>query len=180
MVIFMVIGRYYVQNHFDINKLVFLFLNAIVFGIPMILMGMLFSRFEERITKALALPVNILLLIIGGIVMCAEFILVGQYMDFHFSTMIISSAIFLLTFTYKREGIVFKRSLSFIGQKLSLWIYLDHIFIDSLLQLIEKELEIKENKAVEIAHPFAVILLSVVMALLIYSVKLKLFKKKTS
>lgn len=39
LVICLAAGRYYVQNHYDINELVYLFRNAVVFGLPMTLTG---------------------------------------------------------------------------------------------------------------------------------------------
>ena len=171
LVCVLVIGRYIVQNTYDIDELAFLFCNALVFGLPMLLTGMLLSRYEERITKSLSLCVNILILVVGLVVMVIEFIFSGQYMDFHFSTYILSCAVFMFAFTYKRDGIVLKNALSYTGRRLSLWIYLDHIFVNSFLNFIEESTGIKENQVVTLMHPFLVILLSVLMAFAIDKIK---------
>lgn len=179
MVCILVIGRFFTQNLQDEAFMVewaCLFCNAIVFGLPMLLTGMLFSRYEEKIKASLSFKKNILFLVAGLAVMGEEFLLSRQYMDFHFSTYIISSAIFLFAFTYKKDSLVLKKQLSFVGQRLSLWIYLDHLFVNSVLFTIERLVGIEENLIVDIVHPIIVLVLSVLMACAIDRIKSKKMK----
>ncbi len=177
----LVIGRFVAQNLWDeafMTEWACLFCNALIFGLPMLLTGMLFSRHEEAIKASLSLKKNVLILAAGLAVMGEEFFLSRQYMDFHFSTYIISLAIFLFAFTYKKDSIVLKEKLSFVGQRLSLWIYLDHVFVNSVLFTIERLLDIVDNLIVAIVHPIVVIILSFVIALAIDRVKSKNMKRK--
>jgi hypothetical protein len=108
-----------------------------------------------------------------------EFFLSRQYMDFHFSTYIISSAVFLFAFTYRKDSTLLKKQLTFVGQRLSLYIYLDHIFVNSLLFTIERCTDIADKLIVAIVHPFAVIALSVFIAWAIDRIKYRAAKAKT-
>ena len=181
LVCVLVIGRFFAQNLWDeafLAEWAGLFCNALVFGLPMLLTGMLFSRYEEKITASLSIKKNLLILAIGLAVMVEEFLLSGQYMDFHFSTYIISSAIFLFAFTYKKDRIVLKKPLAFTGQRLSLWIYLDHMFVSSLMVTIYICLDIADKQITVLVHPIIVILLSLFMAWVIDRVKSKRMKAK--
>ena len=176
LVVVLVVGRFVMQNMVEIDEYTFLFCNALVFALPMMMTGMLFARKEEDIREKFSLGKNVLLLFIGGAVMVAEYIFSRQYMDFHFSTLIISSSVFMFAFVYNKESILGKKSLSFIGQNLSLWIYLDHIFVNHLCRLIAFCLEILDNNIYKYLHPFIVIVLSIAMAYIIYRIKLHSLK----
>ena len=67
-------GRLYIQNHSDINKYVFLFRSAILFGIPFIYLGRLISQFKDIIKRYFTLKVTYCLLILGMAFQILEFI----------------------------------------------------------------------------------------------------------
>ena len=178
MITFMVAGRMIIQSTENIDELAFLFCNAVTFGLPMVITGMFFARYEEKIRNKISLGKNILILFAGGLVMCVEYLLYGKYMDFHVSTFIISCAIFFFAFTYKKEGIILKRPLCFIGQKLSLWIYLDHFFVNAALLLLLGLIIDTENNIYKYVHPFLVIAMSIIVALFIYLLKKSIKRSK--
>ena len=171
LVVILVVGRFVFQNTTDITKYTFLFCNALVFALPMMMLGMLFSRYEKEIKERISLGKNILIMIAGGVVMVVEYIFSRQYMDFHFSTLIISSSLFIFAFVYNKEGIIFKKPLSFVGKNLSLWIYLDHIFFNQLLERISSSLGLADNTVYKYIHPFIVIICSILLALIVYKIK---------
>ncbi len=177
LVALLVVGRFVMQNMVEIDEYTFLFCNALVFALPMMMTGMLFARKEEDIKEKISLGKNVLLLFIGGTVLVAEYIFSRQYMDFHFSTLIISSSVFMFAFVYNKESILCKKPLSFIGQNLSLWIYLDHIFVNNLCRVLAFYICILDNKIYGYLHPFIVIALSIVMAYMIYRIKSHGLKK---
>ena len=172
LIVIMVAGRFVLQNLIDINDYTFLFCNALVFGLPMMMIGMFFSRNENSIKEQISLKKNVLMLFAGLMVMVAEYIFSRQYMDFHFSTLIISLSVFLFAFVYDKNSIFLKKLFTVIGQKLSLWIYLDHMFANQLCQVIANYFGVLENKIYRYIHPFIVIILSIVIAYIIYKVKL--------
>ena len=178
LVVVQVVGRFIMQNSTDINNYTFLFRNALVFALPMMLLGMLFSRYEKVIKERISPGKNILILIVGLVVLIFEYIFSRQYMDFHFSTLIISSSLFIFAFVYDKKEIIFKKPISFTGKSLSLWIYLDHMFFDQLLERISLSLGLSQNKIYKYMHPFIVIICSILLALLIYYVKRLRYRKK--
>ena len=173
-----IIGRFIIQNKIDYSEYTFLFRNGLFFGLPLVLTGMLFARYEKKIREKVSLGKNVLLLVFGGIVMVAEYIFSRQYLDFHYSSFIISSAMFMFTFTYNKESIVLKNPLAFMGQSLSLWIYMDHMFVSQLLDVVAGKLSIADNIVYQYLHALLVIIFSILMAYVIYRIKKMRYEKK--
>lgn len=183
MIAFMVVGRMRLQNNMDPEKFkdfTFLFCNAVSFGLPMTASGMMFARYKDKIREWITFRKNILLFGVGSVVLVTEFLIYGKYMDFHFSTFIISVALFLFTFTYKKDIMPFKRLFSYIGQNMSIWIYFDHLFVNSLVLLIAKKVINTGSYAYQYAHPFVVIVISCIMAWVIYKIKNMAKRKKVN
>jgi len=173
-----IVGRFVLQNRIDYSQYVYLTRNGLLFGFPLVLTGMLFSRYEKTIREKVSCGKNIALLFLGGAVLVAEYIFSRQYLDFHYSSFIISCAMFMFAFTYKKDGIVFKNPLSFMGQNLSLWIYLDHMFVDQFLKIVAEKLSLADNVVYGYLHTLLVIIMSIVMAYVIYIIKKHRYEKK--
>lgn len=163
LLFFQVFGRLYWQNHFDIEKDIYLFLNALSFGIPMVLYGQLLGKYRDVILKKITLIHAFLIMFAGGVVMVAEFLVSGQYMDFHISTLIISTGLFLGA--QKLSVLPMQRlfrPLAYIGEKYSMWIYLAHMFCGSVIEKIVVGLDAKLLSTLwHWAAPFFIFVMSV-------------------
>lgn len=129
-------GRFYWQNHFDINADVYLFRSALLFGLPLTLYGSLLAKLEAYIKERINWLKSILIVILGGILMTAEYFISRQYMDFHLSTVFTSTGFFLLAMTYPFAEARWMKCISYIGHRLSMLIYLSHIFFVRIVWLI--------------------------------------------
>ena len=129
-------GRFYWQNHYDINADVYLFRNALLFGLPFTLYGLLLAKLEVYIKERISWRKSILIVILGGLLMTAEYFISRQYMDVHLSTVFTSTGLFLLAMTYPFEETKLMKCISYIGHRLSMLIYLSHIFFSDIIQLI--------------------------------------------
>lgn len=163
-----VFGRYYVQNsaEFNIDTYIYVFRSAILFGLPLTMTGSLLAQQEEAVRKRLSFAANILIIAAGHLMIFAEYFLGGQYMDFHFSTLVISIGLFLLAFTYE-GNLPLKRPLTYIGRELSVWIYLDQFFVIQIFNTIGLVCYSERNTVYLIAKPFLACMFSVLLAVLI-------------
>lgn len=131
-----ILGRFYWQNHYDIESNVYLFRNALLLGLPFTLYGSMLAKLEEFIKERINWWKSILAIVLGGLLMVMEYFISGQYMDLHFSTVVISTGLFLLAMTYPFAETRLLQWVSYIGHRLSMLIYLSHICFSSMLQLI--------------------------------------------
>ena len=130
-----IFGRFYWQNHYDINQAIYWFRSAYLFGLPMTLLGSLLAENEQWIKEMFSLPQAFLITVFGGGIMVVEYFVSGQYMDFHLSTIFVSVGLFMMAMTFPAEkpGGVFS-VVSYIGRRLSMWIYLLHMWCSSVLE----------------------------------------------
>lgn len=131
-----IFGRFYWQNHYDIESDIYLFRNALLFGLPLTLYGSLLAKLKGFITERINWWKSILIIVLGGLLMVTEYFISGQYMDFHLSTVFISTGLFLLAMTYPFAETRLLQWVSYIGHRLSMMIYLSHIGISSIIHLI--------------------------------------------
>jgi fucose 4-O-acetylase-like acetyltransferase len=143
-----VIGGYHVRTQHDITEYIFLFRNAVTFGLPMTLLGGEISRRESLIRKKLSLFGNLGILLLGNLMIVAEFVVSGIYMDFNFSTLVVSVGMLLLAITYRGEKLLWKKAICYIGKELSMWIYLLHYFFITLLEEFPQTVWLEYVKAV--------------------------------
>lgn len=150
-----VLGRYYVQNnsYLDIKEYVYLFRSSLLFGLPLTMIGSIFAQQEDKIKNALSLAANFCIVIAGFFMIIAEYFASAQYMDFHFSTLVISIGLFLLAFTYEKSCCPGSNLLCYVGRDLSMWIYLIHYFVISIFNMIGVLCFSEENKVYLIIKP---------------------------
>ncbi len=173
-----IFGRFYVQNHFDINLYIHLFRNALSFGLPLTLLGSLFAALKERIQRRLRWQHTFLLLVLGGFVMVAEYLISRQYMDFHLSTLLTSAGLFLLAMTCPFAEPKPLAPVSRIGRSLSMWIYLSHIFFHSLLNLLAKAWGFSDAPLFLWTRPLWICFLSALFGLLADRLRLRAARQK--
>lgn len=165
-----VLGRYCVQSSpdLDINVYVCIFRSSLLFGLPLTMIGSILAQQEDKIRNKLSLAANICIIFAGYLMIIAEYFASGQYLDFHFSTLVISVGLFLLAFTYKKSDCPASNLLSYVGHDLSMWIYLVHYFVISVFDTIGSLHFLKESKVYLVIKPLlvcaGVILLAIVIS----------------
>lgn len=155
-----ILGRAYVQNTHDIDKWVFLFRNALTFGLPFTLLGAWIAEKKEVLIDKISMKKNLLIIAVGFFLIVVEFLIFGQYMDTHVSTVLISTGLFL--YAIRKQGAVprFLQWVIPIGAKWYTWIYLSHIFIAELLGIILVTVHMEENRLVQFSKPIMVCVLA--------------------
>jgi fucose 4-O-acetylase-like acetyltransferase len=142
-----IVGGYHVRMRHDIAEYIFLFRNAVTFGLPMTLLGGEIARSESRIRERLSLTGDLVILFLGNLMIVAEYIVSGIYMDFHFSTLVVSVGMVLFAITFRGEKVLWKRKICYMGRELSMWIYLLHYFFITLLEEFPQTMWLKNVKA---------------------------------
>lgn len=123
-----VVGCYSLTIRYGLNRYIHLFRNPVTFGFPITLSGYWIAKNQEKLLRLFSTKKSFSMIVIGGCMMAAELLLFHEYLDYHFSTAVISTGMFLFALAYRKEPSRIARFISFIGQKLSLDIYLGHLF----------------------------------------------------
>ena len=155
-----ILGRLYIQNNYDINKYVILFRNAFTFGLPFALLGIWMAGNQDKLLKNISSLCNWGIIISGFLLIVVEFLVVGQYMDTHISTVIISFGLFLYAIRQKGEVHKCFRILLRIGSVWYVWIYLLHIFVSGVLRELYGRFQIENSAIGKYAFPILVIIFS--------------------
>lgn len=168
---FQIFGRFYVQNHYDIDNYIYLFRSALLFGVPLTLLGSLLADLQIRIKERINWIKSLFIIFFGGLLMVAEYFISRQYMDFHLSTFFISTGLFLLAMSYPFLKTGLLGFVAYIGRRLSMWIYLSHIFFSSVLGLIAKEGGLEIHPAFLWLRPILICMCSGLFAYLVSRVR---------
>lgn len=137
-----IFGRFYWQNHYDIDQAIYWFRSVFLFGLPLTLLGSLLAEKSQWIKEKCSLFVAFLITVLGGGIIIVEYVVSGQYMDFHLSTVFISVGLFLMAMTFpteKSRGLF--SGIAYIGRRLSMWIYLLHIWCSSVLERLREKID---------------------------------------
>ena len=159
LLIFLIFGRFYVQNTADIYQYLFLFRNAVSFGLPFTLLGSWLSKNKPKINN-ISLWKNIGIFIIGLIVLVAEYILAGQYMDAHVSTVVISVALFIWAMNSQKPLNRLLKAFAYVGGKWYTWIYLSHMLFIDLLSIVYDKMNFNDNIVMQYFRPVIVCVLA--------------------
>ncbi|MBR4083957.1 MAG: acyltransferase [Lachnospiraceae bacterium] len=167
LLIIQIFGRYYVQNNYDINRLVILFRNAITFGLPFTMLGIWIAKNKEELLQKISVPCNLCMVLVGFLLIVVEFFVVGQYMDTHISTVIIVVGLFLYAVRQNKEVSKYLKVFIRIGSVWYVWIYLLHIFVMEVLKVLYRVLQIEDNILGQYVFPILVCIVSCIIAELI-------------
>lgn len=166
-----IFGRFYWQNHYDIESDNYLFENVFLLGLPFTLYGSLFAELEKKIKAKFNWRKSIMLGVFGGLLMIAEYFISGQYMDIHLSTVFTSAGLFLLAMTYPFAPIRPLKFVSYIGHRLSMPIYLSHTFFNSVTNLIAVKYGLESHPLFLWGDPILVCVCSGLFAFLFNSLR---------
>lgn len=123
-----VVGCYSLTIRYGLNRYIHLFRNPVTFGFPITLSGYWIAKNQVKLKQLFPLKKSFYLIGFGGCMMAAEAIVFHEYLDYHFSTAVISTGTFLFALSYSKEPSRIAQFVSFIGRELSLDIYLGQLF----------------------------------------------------
>lgn len=167
-----IMGRAVVQNFFEINKMVFLFRSALLFGIPFVLFGRWIAQYENMLKKYIKENRCIIILILGIGFEIVEFMCWHQYMDLHFSTIIISFALFWWACIHPSEDYI--PVLRSFGEKYSIWVYIVHFPCMLIINVIIQNVTIEKISLLcAWMRPIIVMIMSLFLAVCIECLKKK-------
>lgn len=166
-----IFGRFHWQNRYDIESDIYLFRNALLFGLPLTLFGSLIAKLEKYIKEWVTWWKSILIGFLGGLLMIAEYFISGQYMDFHLSTVFTSTGLFLLAMTYPLKETGLLKCVSYIGHRLSMLIYLSQIFFSSVTNMIAEKYGLESDPIFLWGNPILVCVCSGLFAFLFNSLR---------
>ena len=170
-----IFGRFYWQNHYDINQAIYWFRSAFLFGLPMTLLGSLLAEKAQWIKERFSLFQSFLITALGGVIMIVEYFVSGQYMDFHLSTVFISGGLFMMAMTFPAanpKGVL--SAVANIGRRFSMWIYLLHMWCSSILERMREKI-VGDHESIYIwLKPILVCVLAFLLAFVIISIQDKL------
>ncbi len=164
-----ILGRYYCQNHYDIDETVFLFRSFLLFGLPFTLTGHFIAEYQSKILRRISCTHCLVMAALGhGLIVC-EYFISGQYMDLHFSTVLISVSLFL--YAVAKPDTAHFPVLQFIGRRLSGYIYYIHVNIFTVISAVASMSSAGQATLYKWLEPVITMALSVFMAWGIYSLR---------
>ena len=174
-----IFGRFYWQNHYDINQAIYWFRSAYLFGLPMTLLGSLLAEKAQWIKEKSGLPQAFLITVLGGGIMVVEYFVSGQYMDFHISTLFVSVGLFMMAMTFPAEKPVGAFSVvAYIGRRLSMWIYLLHMWCSSVVERVTKKIAGEYESIYAWLKPILVCLFACLLAFAICGIQEKMRNRR--
>ncbi len=102
------------------------FRNFLFYGLPFLLIGSFIRYKESKIIKHITNKMCIVGVIVGEIIVCIEYIITQTTLDFYIGTIIVAICLFI--FAIKNPQKVFSLILEFVGERLSMYVYIVHIF----------------------------------------------------
>lgn len=133
---FQIYGRLYIQTVSFIRPWLFLFRNALAFGLPFMLLGSWCRAHEQSLLGRWTLPRCVLLALGAGGLICIEYAVSGQYLDLHASSVVLSMALFLGALQVPvlpgRAG----ELLVYAGRHLTAGVYYAHAFVATAAGLL--------------------------------------------
>lgn len=148
--------------------------NLFIFrALPFFLIGMCFRDYKNFIIKIPGNSIWIFVALLGCAVAVLERNFVGKNCQFFIGSYITFISLFIYAIKKPKVNISF---LSFIGQELSMYVYILHIAVGKTYDLVAKEYRLWGNPYYSHTRPFVVILVSILISYIIYS--LVKFKKQ--
>lgn len=147
------------------------FRNAIFYALPMILLGNLIKRYEEKCCEVS--NNRCITAIIGGIIITfIEYFLSRQVLDFYCGTLI--TAYFLFIFALKNMKTPFVPVIEKIGCNLSLWVYIMHTACITFSDECLAYWNIQNHVIIQWIRPFWCLGITLVLALTLQCLKKKI------
>lgn len=142
----------------------------LLYAIPFMLLGILLAKYREPLIRRFSSRSAIVLAAMGCGLQFAEYALTRQSLDFYFGSILYATSLFLFGLKYPEAG---DRGiwnvLRFIGQRLSMQIYLVHMLCIEVTGLVFSSLI--PGDAFGWIHPLLSIACSILIAFMLYRVE---------
>lgn len=131
-------GRQFYQENYNISQGIYFFRSALLFGLPMTMLGTFIASRKDKLLGFFKPMTCVMCVAMGGVISIVEYFISHLFKnpgtDFHVSTIVVSFGLFLLALNYPK--VRYFAGIKYIGSKLYMWVYLSHIFVASLLDII--------------------------------------------
>lgn len=141
---------------------VLLFRNALVYGLPFVLIGMYIRENQDNLLKKITNKKCLIGMFTGEIIVIIEYLITKTSLDIYIGTIITSYFIFL--FAINNPNKYFSKTLKYIGEKLSMLIYIFHILTIELVTKMATNLNIYDIYIFKWLQPIIVILVSIILS----------------
>lgn len=125
LLVFHVLARIYITEYSDIEKYIFLFRSAVLFGVPFLGIGRFIAEYKKMVAEGSKRIRGEVLILTGMFLMVIEYLLWHRYMDFQVSTFFTSVG--LVVFALQHPGWNPLIICSKIGKDISKYIYILHM-----------------------------------------------------
>lgn len=161
------------QDWYNVNY----FRSFLLYGLPFLLMGSFIKSREKEITSNITNRMCIIGVIIGEVLVCIEYIITRTALDFYIGTIIVALCLFI--FAIKNPNKYFFTGMEAIGEKLSMYVYVVHIFaIDISSGICEKISNIMDINVISYFVPVISVLLSLIISYIAYITIMKIKNRK--
>lgn len=161
-----IIIRILIKQHEWYN--VMIFRNALVYGLPFVLIGMYIKQNQEIIKRKITDSQCLIGMIIGEVIVVLEYLLTKTSIDIYVGTIITSYFIFL--FAIKNPNKYFFKIFKYIGDKLSMLIYIIHMLVIEMLAKIAICLSVYNDVFFKWFQPIIAVLASITFVHVYYKI----------
>ncbi len=140
------------------------FRNFLLFGLPFVLLGSFIKAQEENLVKMFSNKMCLVGALIGEIMIIIEYILLDAS-DYYIGSIITTFFVFL--FAIKNPKLYINKTVEFIGEKLSLYVYIFHMLGLYIINLIANFINVSDNLAFRWSRPILVIIFTIGISYLI-------------
>lgn len=145
----------------------FIFGNWIFTGIPFYYLGIYFKKNEEKL-KNINIPLNVVLIVFGFLLVIIQYYLTNKVVYYCLGNIVFLVPIF--SYACRNKNNEKTNLLSFIGENLSLYIFIVHLVFINLVNFVIKN----DSNIIIIFKLLIVILISLIVSIIIYYCKEKL------
>lgn len=151
------------------------FRNAYIYGFPMLLLGFYIKKYENKLLK---IPDKWCLFGIGGGTICmfGEYFCSRKVLDFYIGTMLVAICLFILSLKHAKNPVI--PFIEYVGKKLSLYVYIVHIFVIDRVSQFKVAVGLEENVWMAWMAPVLALVGSVGVAIIVVEVFEKITIRK--
>lgn len=175
LLIIAIIGRNYCSRFTDPDETIWLFRNAFLYGLPFMLLGMWIRWYGNSLHTREA----IIAICIGLVLIVVEYVIYPVIHDFQLSTVFTAIGVFILAVRNQTVGSYLKPFV-FIGEKLSLYVYLSHVAWRTIVDTSASLLNLSDNTVFCWVRPLLILVLTLAFSYALSYIHLKRMNAKNS
>lgn len=139
-----------------------LFRNCLFYGLPFVIIGIWIKKNQEKLSKKISNKTCIIGSIIGEVIVAIEYLITKTSLDIYIGTII--SSFFVFIFSIKNPNKYFSKILEYIGEKLSMLMYILHILAINIVTDIAIWLNMSDSITFEWIKPIIVVCITIIMS----------------